>query len=872
MERFPHLNKANTWPGLGTVDPFDLQVTFDPYSWGPDVAIHLCKTRLDAGYENIGGWTTAAARDAWFDSVSDKSFTLDSEFHVLPGSEIKLPIAFEVLNEYNQLFIDFPPTPTADGSTKTHRYYYFISDVTYRSPSSTGCIITIDEWSTHMFDVDFRYIDLERGHAPMAAVSASDYIANPLANSEYLAIPDDTFGGGERLKYSARNIINAGPHWLIISMTADPEQDPGEYGHREQWRVPTTSAYRVQGAISTAVFAIEPSDANLMINRLNERAPQLMPTIQAVFLIPKRMVTTGTSFEFLGVSCREIFPTQNVTDLITLNLDMFGYPSRYRDIAKLYTQPYAWLELTDENGRTQTIAVEDTTGRLRLSTLASILAPFIGVDAYVTGIGSDTSGSITWANMSEHTFSTYGDWTAAIRSWNIPTYAVIQNSERAFEWSNYWQRQQQAAMNTSAYDLAIQNNNLNYSLRNAALDRQTARIGQQQAHDSAQFVLSRDTSQLINAANLAKAWDDKNADEAFMVLSNNLSQTEVGMSWSNADAVASNQVAQAALSVGQAHLYQDHVGIMGGVAMAQSVIGLGQSVTSGVGSVLGTKSANDAASAAGRAISPASLPLAGVDAVLGGLSAGVDVFATYQQNQYNMESAAAASQMAQISLSGAALQQQNLNASYALMMANNSILINETKKYMTNKVNAAVTQTNEVLRLQNQLKADSLATQQSYQTAINAGDVALTKAQIGSTKGMSDLSATTTKGLQDEALANAHRAGRIGSPRVFAQPTGNMQNYTRPQVLMANVKTQAPAAIAAAGDNFLRRGYAFAGRQWTITTLTPMNHFSYWKGEMRFTTTKTNENTREILKAIFQAGTYVWRNPSEIGSISIYDN
>ena len=132
---------------------------------------------------------------------------------------------------------------------------------------------------------------------------------------------------------------------------------------------------------------------------------------------------------------------------------------------------------------------------------------------------------------------------------------------------------------------------------------------------------------------------------------------------------------------------------------------------------------------------------------------------------------------------------------------------------------------------------------------------------------MSDTSITARKTLQDESLANAHRAGRVGSPRVFS-----IAHYTRPQAVIARVVTEDFAAIAAAGDQFLRYGYAMAGRQWTIGTLTQMSHFTYWRGRLHIGETNMNAGSRDVIQSIFDRGTTVWQNPSEIGSVSIYDN
>lgn len=859
--RFPHLQKANSWPGLSTVDPFDLQVTFDPYLWKADVEIHLCKTHLDSNYEHIGGWPTKADRDEWFDSHSDMSIILDTEMHVLPGQEIKLPLSFEVLNEYNQIFIDFPPSPTAGGSETSCRYIYFIDDVAYRSPSATACIITLDEWSTHRFDIDLRYIMLERGHAPMAAVTADAYLSNPRDNCGLLTAADENYGHGERLRYSARNVINAGPHWLVFAMTADPEQDPGTYGHRENWRVPTTSAYRVEGAISPAVFAIEPADANYMINRINERAPQLMPTIQAVFLIPKRYVTTGQGFSFLGVSCHEIEPVQQVTPFLYLSKDKFGYPSEYREIAKLYTEPYAWLELVDETGRTQTIAIEDTTGQLRLSVIASILAPMIGVDAYVAGIGTSVESDITWDNLTSHTFAAYGDWTTCMRHWNVPCYAVIQNSERAFEWVNHWQRVQAKLSIDSGYDIGIANNNLNYSLRGASLDRQVSRLGQAQANDNAQLTLSNNAAAATTDANLAKTYGDVDVDRRLSGRLTSLTQNEYALAASNANAASGNMIAQSEVAAGLSQSYRDHVAASGTLSQAQGWIDLGGNLASGVAQevsldtqLLGHQ--DDVA----------------VQTAYQALTDGVSLMRTYEDTGYANLAAESGVQTASLQLEGAQIAAANAQATYALAMSNNQAVHDATDAAIIDKYNYASTHARAILGIQTALARNSLSTRQSYARAMLEGDVALNRAQIGATKGMSDQSVTARRDLGNESLANAHRAGRLGTPKVYAQPTGGLTNYTRPQVMICNIKTQDIGAIAAAGDTFLRYGYRLDGRQWQVTSLTPMPKFSYWKGDIQLGGGDITEVTRRTIKGIFAAGTTIWTDPSEIGVTSIYDN
>lgn len=860
--RFPHLKDANAWPGLRTVDPFALQVSFDPYLWGPDVVIHLCKTRLDAEYQNVGGWETAAARDAWFDSRAERQFRLESEFHVLPGSEIKLPIAFEVLNHYNQLFIDFPPTETEDGSNTSTRYYFFISDVQYRSPSSTACVITVDEWSTHMFDIDLAYIDLDRGHAPMAEISSEDYLSNPLSHADLLTAPDVDFGHSSTLSWTAETILNRGPHWLLFSMTSDPFQSTGTIGDPSNWRTPSTHNLVNQGALSQSIFAIEPADAVTFLDAMDAQAPQLISTLQAVFLIPRRYLTVNGTFQIFGITCRTIEQRQILEDVIELSESMFGYDSKYENIAKLYTSPYAWLEMTDETGRVQRILVEETTGRIKLAVVASILYPLIGIDAQVTGVGNSGTRSLTWDNLTSHTFESYGDWTRGLRQWNVPTFIVTQNAERTYDWSQFWQRDQATETNSRGYQLALDTNSTNLSMRGASLDRQAARLVQQQIHDTQQRTLSQNTAHNVREENKWKLMDDWQNDDVIAQIMKNQQIQQLALSMNQIRATNDNMLTQASMSQAMAAEYRDYVQVSGKLGLAQSQTGALSNIVQGT---IGTAGAGLSGDGIGIAKQAAGLA-AGV------VSDVIDVQQTYQDVNYSNYSAMMGANLASLQLEGARISAHNVEASIVLNTLQDQQAYTDVRGASLDKLNRAWSHADTLYNEEQSLANDSLALQQQFQTAISNADITLIRSQAATSKALSDRAATQAKDLQDLSLANARRSARLAPPKVFAAPSGRTDNYTRPQAFIVNVKTEDPGAIAAAGDFFLRYGYALSGRQWRVTSLNVMGHFTFWKGEPRFGADSINEVTRGILSAIFREGTFVWRNPDDIGSISIYDN
>ena len=89
-----------------------------------------------------------------------------------------------------------------------------------------------------------------------------------------------------------------------------------------------------------------------------------------------------------------------------------------------------------------------------------------------------------------------------------------------------------------------------------------------------------------------------------------------------------------------------------------------------------------------------------------------------------------------------------------------------------------------------------------------------------------------------------------------------------------NVRTQTKSAISQVGDAFLRYGYALH-RTWDMSNgFHYGKHFTFWKAEDIW----INEgeglsgNAVNIIGDIFLKGVTVWRNPNEIGKVSIYDN
>lgn len=202
---------------------------------------------------------------------------------------------------------------------------------------------------------------LARGHAPMAKISADAYLTNPRANCTYLEAPDVSYGGFERSN-NAGSVIYNGDVWAVVSMTGDVKSSAWGSKGANTWQTPTDAFCGASSPRAHAI-AVEPSNLESFINSIIANTPQAMQTIKAVWFAPKSLVNTGDTFTFAGTTVRELMlKTGQTAQLAKLTKGLFGYDSRYADMAKLYTYPYARLMVADHNGQSVEIRIEETDG------------------------------------------------------------------------------------------------------------------------------------------------------------------------------------------------------------------------------------------------------------------------------------------------------------------------------------------------------------------------------------------------------------------------------------------------------------------------------------------------------------------------------
>lgn len=442
MQReFPHLDGANSFPHLDTVGAFRYANDFDYSRWAPDTRLAICSVPWCGDYENVVKFDGDEARDAYLDGIAGPREVLATAVHVKPDGTVKLPYPVSVMQRCNYLVVDLP-TPTSDAQPilyadmpRKRRYLYFIDDVSQAAPNTSLCTVRLDIWSTYINDLSFDYIMLDRGHAPMAATSVSEYLGDPLSRSRYLLAPDADFGRDRPRVGANRPIVyNTGEMRAVICTYADPRAD-------FSGSTPAQSMSYTQGVPAAFAFCVRVSDLDALMSAIDSQAPNFKQCVQALFLASADMLDIGASFQLAGISCNAVEGKRKREGLFDFEPGQFGYPEPYDKIAKLYTYPYACAQLADSDGSVRTVRIEDTTGSISIDSALSIVAPWISIDSHLIGIGG-VERSTAFSNTSSNNFAYTGFDAQTFKRWDVPTFRVWQSGARETDWSHRFDRAQ----------------------------------------------------------------------------------------------------------------------------------------------------------------------------------------------------------------------------------------------------------------------------------------------------------------------------------------------------------------------------------------------------------------------------------------------
>lgn len=542
------------FPNLDNVDVYRYDNALDYSRFKPTARLKMCNVPWCGQYDDVVKFDDDAARDAWFDALDGEVVSLETMFNVKPDGASKVPVPVTSAQGYNYLVVDLPrmtsdaqPLAYAAGERK-RRYFYFIQDAQQLSPNSTRLILTLDVWMTYINEMQFDYVLLERGHAPVAASSVADYLANPRENSAYL-LSDDVNTGGEPFVETARAVKNysAETQRACIATYADLQ---GDLGTASAPKVPAISEPATSGVLAPRVYSVAVGDLQPFLRALESNAPWMKSTVLGVFFAPSDLLTQSAPFALWGVSVTILNAVQKIEPFMQPGVADFGYPAQAAGFAKLYTYPYAAIRIGDERGQTSTVRIEDLGANgIQLASAVNLVMPYISIDARLLGIAGATD-SLTFQTIEGRTYSYGGAWGEYLKSWHLPVMQVSQSAASRAAYTTVYNRAHArlAADNALASSLASNataNTNANNSARNV-----TDNNAVNTAANTAVTKNANDWALTGASASNKKLSADCNADNAASTAMTGLQNDVVAITTANNNAAAIASTAGAVVTGG----------------------------------------------------------------------------------------------------------------------------------------------------------------------------------------------------------------------------------------------------------------------------------------------------------------------------------
>lgn len=508
---FPHIDNVNVYK-------YDNELDYSRFDY-TQMRLQICSVPWDMGEAHIGNRTISGIgnvvyfgskeeRDKWFDEIPDSEcYRFETKFKELHKSLlIDVPIPYDMCAHHNYLRVKYSKFANDDspleyeGDNGLNEWFWFIREVEFLAPNTTRLILMPDAFQTWIYDVNISGMLLERGHAPMFAMPTDTYLQNPIENNEYLLTDDVNFGDSMQTKHIDSYVFNSGNMLACVATTADPLRDFGNW-ENYTWRVPASAWYTQDGVPNVFVFAMKADNLNRFLENVDSDLMQFKQTIQAVFFVNEDLITVGSSFTFCGTTCYIVNSKRKTIDFVDLNKAQFSYPPKYENMAKLYTYPYAQITITDENGNTDIVRIEDTDGKIGISSAVSLTYPFLNISTHLLGIGGNALNVITYKNLNAKTFPFGGNWFDYLHEWQIPTFAVVLDPYTEADYATFYDRRQAQKDYNAAWDNA-------YDIANTQSANADLQIAANSATTAASNASATSTADADVVYNLAKALAD----------------------------------------------------------------------------------------------------------------------------------------------------------------------------------------------------------------------------------------------------------------------------------------------------------------------------------------------------------------------------
>lgn len=831
MPNFRYLGK-NGFPNADNVNVYEYQndVDYSRYDYS-QMSIQVCSVPWDQGEAHMGQRTisgignvvhfgSAEKRDAWFDAIPDtECFRWETKFKELHSDlALRVPLPFDIASNYNyvrvtyNLFANDESPLQYETDEGARSWFYFIREARFVAPSTTELLLLDDAWQTWIYSLDITNMILERGHAPAFATKADAYLADPIANCSDLLSEDINYGDLQKVTKAQATVLNSEDMRAIIVCSSNPT---GTWGSKagNDWKVPASACYDGAGVPNMYAFAVAASELDAFLTNVNSTSPQFKQSVQCVFFCSSELLSLGSAYTFCGVSCH---PVQGGADpvskaILTRTKADWGYPSRYADLAKLYTYPYSAFEITDERGNAELVRIEDTAQALTMDVAANVVFPYINIVGSIRGIGGSASNTLSFQNITARSFTGAGRWYEHLNSWEVPTFAVVLDAAAEYDYSSHFDR------NQADGDRATnQTNATNMANANHASAATLAYASETMADNNADNVVHNASAQ--TTANSTVTSEGNSASSADATLANSLAQAIQAWDAGMTRATANNEIDAANASAA--------VGAAGGVM--NNAVG---------GAVSGFLTGGPAGAAAG---------------AIGGLvSGGIGAATSLATNA--------------IAVSATSTQAE-------AVVSNSQSKLEETQRSNVDRTTRANTGRTNQTNAQNVAIATSAANTSS---TMKENAVTERTARLSSADAVRDAQAAAaglTYANEGNRIQNGIRQAALRAPFVFGNVSNAELSTTRPMALFVNIVTESDFAIQRAGDEFLRYGY-YLDKQWKFGgDWNVGNHFTFWKLRDYWSTNQIPDRFADQLRLLLYGGVTVWSSPDEIGKVSIYDN
>lgn len=445
---------------------FDASVYKDKKS-----TITLMSVDWDTDYNHVIDWKSEAERDAWFDNQTDV-VELDTGWSLDAGSTIRLSEPHTAARNFNYVVIDMYADPVESKSPdRKLKYFYFVTGVDKINPSVTNLKLKLDTWTTYSSTVEISGMRLERGHYPHALNPATKYLANPLENNiGVTAVEPDLPTVKPLVSFEKFVTSQKSGARIVVAMTADlqdlnslwlnvldftkiarpsSKSLPADYWWESPSYTTNTDYLGSGGYAPTPAVAPTVNNATTIgalkhysmtttvftnfINLCRKKFPQVLKTIQAIYVIDSNLLTeNGTTFAFYTVTgIRTLTSTtgQYLMDTVGFSKTQFNYDPKYDEFAKLYTNQFAVIEVSNLNGHKVEISIEDVSESLEVYNRVSHLFPFMKLEAFINGVGGKEKVNYTVQPLTTFNASLFkSQWEDLKFDLEIPTYAIASEA------------------------------------------------------------------------------------------------------------------------------------------------------------------------------------------------------------------------------------------------------------------------------------------------------------------------------------------------------------------------------------------------------------------------------------------------------------